>query len=499
MASIENRNLVNWTLSGTYDGERPVPLARLILMFGKVLYPIVVLSILASQCTWTGTNPTYGPAELLQHLKLSGSRYIVTSPELLHVVESAVGKLDIAVDVILLTDILNNPPLDQWKECQVELATLHSLMKSETQATLLNGAHQDSDNEVAALMPTSGTTGRPKMVERTHRALILESKALGDDNAAKPYEVRRLYCLPIHHAFAFPEMAINALRLGQTSYFSKGFSYTFARNAFDFGITEILAVPSMLLALSKQAIACDKERIYLQSLRMVLSAGAPLPAHLAEKILCLFDSRPRLLNGWGMSECGRISTFKYPEADSTGSAGRPIGDCEVRLAEDTRTGLSNGHEAGELLVRGSHFMLRYRNAVEATAETIDSAGWLKTGDIGYLDDGKVYLVDRAKDIIKVDGLSVSPSELEEALADSEGIMDVAVVSSGYATGTEEHPVVFVVAKDADILPASLKKHLLSRLSRQKVAKCEIKIVGSIPRGPNGKILRHILRGQIASS
>ena len=98
-------------------------------MFKKVLYPIVVLSILASQCTWTGTNPTYGPAELLQHLKLSGSSYIVTSPELLHVVDSAVGDLDRAVDVILLTDILKDPPLDQGKGCQKDLATLHSLMR----------------------------------------------------------------------------------------------------------------------------------------------------------------------------------------------------------------------------------------------------------------------------------------------------------------------------------------------------------------------------------
>jgi acyl-CoA synthetase (AMP-forming)/AMP-acid ligase II len=130
----------------------------------------------------------------------------------------------------------------------------------------------------------------------------------------------------------------------------------------------------------------------------------------------------------------------------------------------------------------------------ATAEAFTKEGWLKTGDIGYIEDGKIYIVDRVKDMIKVNGWSVAPAELEAALYKNPKVLDAAVI--GHGSGVEEYPVIFVVPNGGETSPADITDHLLQFVARFKVAKCEVKFIQSIPRNPSGKILRKILRQQL---
>ena len=140
-------------------------------------------------------------------------------------------------------------------------------------------------------------------------------------------------------------------------------------------------------------------------------------------------------------------------------------------------------------------MLRYLENPKATAETIDKDGWVHTGDIGHIRNGKIYLVDRKKELIKVRGWQVSPAELESTLVKHESIVDAAVV--GVVDDAEigaEVPHAYVVRKrDAALSEGDVKQHLFRYLARYKVADCKVFFCNEVPRSPSGKILRRLLR------
>lgn len=425
---------------------------------------------------------------------------MIVSAHYLAVVEAAVKLSQRPIKIILLSDIAFDPPRrDSMQES--DLVADSSVQKIED---LLDGSGVPSlsdrlrgvpSESAATIMSTSGTTGLPKMVLRSHQALILETMAIEDNNSAKGYDIRRLYCTPIFHAFSFPEMVVNSIRLGHTSYYMKRFDDAFPRRVAEFHITETMAAPVMLSRLVHLAMQDEQHSKHLQSLRMVLCAGAPLSTSTRTIFLNICDHSMRLVQVWGMSEGGWFSTLRYPEVDSTGSVGRTVPGCNVRLDLDEKVVLTDGRDAGELLVKGPQLLDRYLGNAEATTESFDQAGWMRTGDIGYVDNGKIYLVDRAKDIIKVNAWTVSPAELEGTLVQHPKIVDAAALSHGH--GEDEHPLVFVVAKQPDLSSQEVKDFLLDRHARYKVAKCEVRFTTSIPRNPSGKILRNLLRKQIA--
>ncbi|KAF9697429.1 hypothetical protein EKO04_005144 [Ascochyta lentis] len=344
----------------------------------------------------------------------------------------------------------------------------------------------------ATTFSTSGTTGLPKMIQRTHRELILESEATKD--APKPYPVRRLYCTPMFHAYSFTDMTINTIRLGLPSFYMRRYNTSFAQKVLQFSATETLVAPPVLMLLSDQAQADPEERKNIQSLRTVICAGAPLSAQLRSKFTDLFDYPIRLVQGWGMSEGGWFTTFRYPECDDTGSVGRPVQGYEIRTSGLDPLVIDGDRLASELLVRAPQMPRSYLNNPSASAEAFTKNGWLKTGDTGYIENGKIYLVDRVKDMIKVNGWSVAPAEMEAVLYRNPRVFDAAVV--GHGAGIDEHPVIFVVPKGGEVSPSNITDHLLQFVARFKVAKCEVKFVDMIPRNPSGKILRKILRQQL---
>lgn len=344
-------------------------------------------------------------------------------------------------------------------------------------------------DSAAALLQTSGTTGLPKMAIRTHRAMMNEQHAIEDNNADKPYEVHRLYCTPIFHGYAAPEMIFNVIRLGQTSYFMRRFDSTFAQKVHDLGITETFGAPAMWQLLMSQPNAGE----LLQSLRLISFAGAPLAPELRRKVLEVFAVKPRVVPVYGMTEGGWYSTLKYPEIDDTGSVGRPIPGYEVKVVPKENTGVMDEQPVGEILVRGPQLMTGYLGNPAATAEAFEG-DWLRTGDIGYLKDGKVYHIDRTKDLIKVNGWQVAPAELENALLQHPDVLDAAVMGIGH--DVDEHPVACIVVRDSSVTEDSIKAHLRSRLASYKVSKCEVRFMEAIPKSPTGKTMKKALRGLI---
>ena len=531
-----SENVVEWTLSGSYDTDKPVLIdasdpsrfisrrkatdlvASLSGAFesdstvclhipNDILYPIILLAILASRCRWTGTNIAYTQHELVHHFRVSDTKYVITLPEYQKTVEAAIHGLGSVIEIILFTDILRElpkpgaankhqlrpgtelAPASHSSADEMALRTLHDLLSAPDIGRLEKHLKALAADDVAALQSTSGTTGLPKMAARTHKALILETDAIEDNNAEKPYEVRRLFCTPIFHAFSTPEMVINPLRLGYPTYFMRRFDNTFAEKVHQFGITETAAPPPMLMRLQQQA---ESHRL-LQSLRLIFCGGAPLAPEIRRRALESFKEPPRIVQVWGMTEGGWFSTFKYPEDDSTGSVGKIVPGYEIKMSLEDSVEMADGRLAGQLLVKGQQLMTGYRGNIQASEEAFTD-GWLKTGDVGYIEDGKVYLVDRAKDLIKVNGWQVAPAEIEAALLQSPDVQDAAAIGVGH--GVEEHPMVFVVARHEHVNASDVETHLRSRLARHKVAQVEVEFVDSIPRNPSGKVLRNVLREQM---
>jgi acyl-CoA synthetase (AMP-forming)/AMP-acid ligase II len=224
---------------------------------------------------------------------------------------------------------------------------------------------------------------------------------------------------------------------------------------------------------------------------MIFCGGAPLVPELRNRVLAMFEKAPRIVQVWGVTEGGWFSNFKYPEDDSTGSVGRVILGLQIKMSTDHSLEMTDGRKAGELLVQGRQLMTEYFGNEQASIDAFLD-GWLKTGDVGYIDNGKVYVVDRCKDLIKVNGWQVAPAEIEARIVELPGIRDAAAIAAGY--GVEEHPLLFIVqSHGADMGKEAILNHLQSRMANHKVARIVVEFIESIPRNPSGKILRKVLR------
>jgi acyl-CoA synthetase (AMP-forming)/AMP-acid ligase II len=470
-------------MAGTWQPDTTVCLH----LPNDVLYPVIALGIMASAARWTGTNTAYTTHELKHHLQVSKSKYIVTREEHWENVLAAVNEVEDDIFMVLFKDVLKPQLVYQPRARGV--SSLYDFLGPLDKATYESWLARIESDDIAMLQSTSGTTGFPKMAARTHQSMMAEAQAIEEDDESKPYAVRRMFCTPIFHAFSTPEMLINTLRLGIPTYIMKRFDDTFPQKVQDFSITEIAAPPPMLLKLHQNR---SSHRM-LQGLRLIFTGGAPLTQELKNRFLSIFEVAPRLVQVWGMTEGGWFTTFKYPETDDTGSVGRCVPGCQIIVDPDTAFHALEGVEAGELLVKNSQLMTGYFGNQQATNEVL-RADWLRTGDIGYVKDGKVYIIGRAKDLIKVNGWQVAPAELESALLESADIIDAAAISAG--SGVDEHPVVFLVAKHDGLDLKDIEGLLRSRLARYKVATVDVRFIDSIPRNSSGKILRKQLRERI---
>ena len=192
-------------------------------------------------------------------------------------------------------------------------------------------------------------------------------------------------------------------------------------------ITDLNLVPPIAVALAKRP---EVKKYDLSSVTGAGSGAAPLGNEQAREMERLWPAgQVNMKNGWGMTEvtCG-MTGWHPTEVTTTGSIGELNANCEACImSDDEKTELPRNKE-GELWVRGPNVMLGYWNKPDATKATLTKDGWLKTGDIGYVDDNsRIYIVDRKKELIKVKGNQVAPAELEALLMDIDGVTDAAVI------------------------------------------------------------------------
>ncbi len=337
----------------------------------------------------------------------------------------------------------------------------------------------DVDAAAAGLiLYTSGTTGVAKAAAFSHASLAAHACNVAATVGLDATDVI-LGALPLTHSFGCRMVLLLATVTGARIELLSRFDgpRALARLAAA-GVTFWPAVPTMLAAVS--AVAGPE----LRSLRWILSAGAPLPDALCRRAEARLGCAVR--QGYGLTEASFSTIDAPPAARVVGSVGRPVAGVELRLGSD-----------GEVQVRGPHVMLGYVDDPDATAAALGD-GWLRTGDVGRIDDdGRLTIVDRAKDLIIRGGNNVYPSEVEAALAAHTAVAEVAVVGRPDEYYGEE--VVAVVVRRAG---ATVDAEALSVFARERVAATKVPreyaFVAAMPLGPSAKILKRELRRRLSA-
>lgn len=343
-------------------------------------------------------------------------------------------------------------------------------------------------DELALIMYTSGTTGRPKGAMLSHNNLFYQyvNALIGQD--LRQDEVH-LAVAPLFHIAGLNMMALPAFMLGGTLIIHRQFrAPDVLRDIEESRVTSSFLVPAMMDALSQED---GFDRTDFSSLRALVVGGSPLP----ERMLRTWAERGvAVMQGFGMTETspGVRMLDSRDAVVKLGSAGREHFFTESKLVDPSGAPVAPG-QPGEVVVRGPNVMLGYWNKPEETAKVLDN-GWYHSGDIAVEDpDGYLFIKDRIKDMYISGGENVYPAEVENALLDVPGVQEAAVIGVPDETWGETGRAFVVVSPEARSLTGErIRAQLKERLAGYKVP-ARVEVVEELPRTTTGKIQKQVLR------
>jgi long-chain acyl-CoA synthetase len=344
---------------------------------------------------------------------------------------------------------------------------------------------QREPGDLAVILYTSGTTGKPKGASLTHSNLLWNAHLSATTLTLFTPQDRILCPLPLFHTYAQTVVLNAAVHSGSQLVLMPRFD---PQQALDLlhreHVTVFEGVPTMFIALVNHG-AGDRD---LSRLRMSVSAAASIPV----ETLLAFEREfgCPVLEGYGLSECAPVVSFNHPDRPrKPGSIGTPIWGVEMRLLDADGNQIPGTDEVGEIAVRGHNVMAGYLGLPEATAETISADGWLRTGDLARRDpDGYYYIVDRKKDMIIRGGYNVYPREIEEVLYEHPAVLEATVVGVPHPELGEEVAAAVVAKPGIDLDPDELRQFVRDRLAAYKYPRV-VAIVDELPKGPTGKVLK----------
>jgi len=475
---------------------------RVALMMPNVLqYPVALFGTLLAGGVVVNCNPLYTPRELEHQLKDSGATAIVILENFAHTLQAVIDKT--ALRHVIVTPLGEMLGLKGWLVNFVvrhvkKLAPAWHLTQASSFSSALTEGHRHGftpvplrHDDLAFLQYTGGTTGVSKGAMLTHGNLcanILQAHAWIEHKLEEGKEVI-MTALPLYHIFALTANCLVFLMMGARNVLianPRDIPH-FVKEWAKYPVSVFTGVNTLFNALLNNADFC---KIDFSTMKVTLGGGMAVQKPTAERWQQVVGVP--LIQAYGLTETSPAATINPLDVtEFNGSIGLPIPSTEVSIRAD------DGHEVplgqiGEICIRGPQVMKGYWQRPDETANVLLPDGFLRTGDLGYMDEkGYVYLVDRKKDMILVSGFNVFPNEVEEAVAQHPGVLEAAAIGV-----PDEHSgeavKIFVVRKDPNLTAEELIAHCRQLLTGYKVPK-HVEFRADLPKTNVGKILRRALK------
>ncbi len=473
-----------------------------IMMPNCLQYPIAIFGVLRAGLTVVNTNPMYTPRELKHQLVDSGTSAILVFDNFAKTVQDVLAETSVKhVITTGLGDMLSFPKgamvnfvLKYVKKLVPEydipgavrfkntltLGQLHSLPVVDI-----------TSSDIAFLQYTGGTTGVAKGAMLTHRNLVsnmLQSNAWISASTRMGSEII-ITALPLYHIFALTANCLVFMKLGGQNHLitNPRDMPGFVKELSSIPFTAITGVNTLFNGLLNTP---GFDKIDFSHLRLTLGGGMAVQRAVAERWKKATGCT--LVEAYGLTETSPaacMNPLDLPEYN--GAIGLPIPSTEACVKDEENHMLAQG-EIGELCIKGPQVMKGYWHRPEDTAQSIDSDGWLHTGDIARMDqNGFFFIVDRKKDMILVSGFNVYPNEIEDVIAMMPGVLEVAAVGVLDDKSGEAVKVV-IVKKDPNLTADQVKAHARENLTGYKQPKF-VEFRTELPKTNVGKILRRELR------
>ncbi|CAH8333022.1 unnamed protein product [Eruca vesicaria subsp. sativa] len=426
--------------------------------------PIVCLAVMSLGAVVTTANTLYTAGEISKQIADSKPKLVFTTVHLAH-------KLPDGIFIVLTEE-------NEEETTRGVIGVVSEMMKKEPSGERVRDRVNQEDT--AVMLYSSGTTGASKGVISSHKNLTTHVARMLAESSLQ--EQVFICTVPMFHTFGLLTFAMATVALGSTVVILGRFELNEMLAAVEkYRATTLILAPPVLVVMTNEADVI-KAKYDLRSLDKVTCGGAPLSKEVTEGFLKKYPT-VRVLQAYALTESNGGGAFMdVVDSGRYGTAGKLTCDVEARIVDPDTGRFLGTNQTGELWLKGPSISKGYFKNQEATSETFNREGWLKTGDLCYIDDdGFLYIVDRLKELIKYKGYQVAPAELEALLITHPDILDAAVIPT--------IPMAYVTRKPESNLS---EKQVIDFISKQVAPYKKIRkvaFINSIPKTPSGKILR----------